>query len=120
MHGGRSLGKGSRRMSGRDGGARRRRGHEDWRNYVPAAARLETEIPSPVAELRFTFCGDGVGEKLRRLDAALSGRRIAYHIKSLGRTRKYLDMWRTARYRVVVSERFRDETSEVLRVLETT
>ena len=114
---GRSLGKGSRRLPGRDGGARRSTSGRSWRDYVPSAVGLETGLEQPCATFRFRLFEDGLPSNLAKLDAELSQRGVPFHIKSMGLKRLFHGILREARFELRTAERHEDVVRELLREL---
>src|SRR5512144_3128972 len=94
----RSRGKGSRRLPGRDGGARRRQKVRPWRDYVPSAVGLETELDQPSCAIRFRIYEDALPNCLAGLDKELSDLGVPFHIKSLGLKRQFYGIIREARF----------------------
>ena len=115
--GGGSRGKGSRRLPGRDGGAGKKAKRTAWREYVPSAVGLELALEPPTREFRFRLHSQEVPVKLKRLDAALSGLGVPFHIKSLGRSSQFFGILQSARFQLLVSERAGEVAREVLREL---
>jgi hypothetical protein len=112
-----SQGKGKRRFPGRDGGARKRAKHGSWRDLVPSAVRLELTLEPPIHEFRFEFAGQVLAVRLRQLDAHLSQSGAPFHIKCLGRSKRFRDFPGRARFQLLVSDQHAGMTREALRAL---
>lgn len=110
-----SRGKGSRRLPGRDGGARRQEAGEHWRIHVPSAVQRELGLQHPTHEFRFRIYSAELATALGGLDASLARLGISYHIKSLGRSTILMGLIRTARFRLLVPEVAAGRVAEVLR-----
>src|SRR2546423_15552011 len=99
----RSRGKGSRRLPGRDGRGRKSPTRAHWKTHVPSAVSLESDLQQPTSEVRFRLWSSELPAKLAKLDDALSGSSVPFHIKSLGRSAVVMGLIRTARFRLTVS-----------------
>jgi hypothetical protein len=84
---------------------------------VPSAVGLESDLHQATTEFRFRLWSSEVPAKLAALDRELADSTIAYHIKSLGRSDVIMGLFRTARFRLVVSADDAEAAEAVVRKL---